>query len=61
MRKILFLGDSFTWGEGLELYMDKEPFKSMRTQKATDLELEQISNYKDDEVESWRRGFRFAG
>ena len=33
MRKMLFLGDSFTWGEGLELYMNKEPFISMRNQK----------------------------
>ena len=61
MKKILFLGDSFTWGEGLELYMDKEPFISMRNQKATDIELEQISNYKDDEVENWRKRFRFTG
>ena len=61
MKKILFLGDSFTWGEGLELYMDKEPFISMRNEKATDIELEQISNYKDDEVENWRKRFRFTG
>ena len=58
---MLFLGDSFTWGEGLELYMNKEPFISMRNQKATDIELEQISNYKDDEVENWRKRFRFTG
>ena len=51
MRKILFIGDSFTWGEGLELYMDKEPFISMRNFPAGDTELRSVSNYKDSEVE----------
>ena len=60
MKKILFLGDSFTWGEGLELYMDKEPFKSMRNQQATDNELRDISDYKDTEVEEWRASNRFV-
>ena len=60
MKKALFLGDSFTWGEGLELYMDKEPFKSMRNQQATDIELRDISDYKDTEVEKWRASNRFV-
>lgn len=60
MRKMLFLGDSFTWGEGLELYMNKEPFISMRNQKATDIELRDISDYKDTEVEEWRSSKRFS-
>jgi len=57
---MLFLGDSFTWGEGLELYMNKEPFISMRNQKATDIELRDISDYKDTEVEEWRSSKRFS-
>ena len=57
---MLFVGDSFTWGEGLELYMDKEPFITMRTQFASDSELRAISNYEDAEVEDWRKMFRFA-
>ena len=60
MRKILFIGDSFTWGEGLELYMDKEPFISMRNSHATDGELRELADYKDSEVEGWRVSNRFA-
>tara|TARA_B100000214_G_C23893114_1_gene592767 strand:- start:79 stop:966 length:888 start_codon:yes stop_codon:yes gene_type:complete len=60
MRKILFIGDSFTWGEGLELYMDKEPFISMRNSPAGDTELRSVSNYKDSEVEEWRASKRFS-
>jgi len=60
MRKILFIGDSFTWGEGLELYMDKEPFISMRNSNATDAELRELADYKDSEVEEWRVSNRFA-
>ena len=60
MRKILFIGDSFTWGEGLELYIDKEPFISMRNSHATDGELRELADYKDSEVEEWRASNRFA-
>ena len=58
--KMLLIGDSFTWGEGLELYMNKEPFISMRNSRATDGELRSISDYKDSEVEKWRASKRFA-
>lgn len=60
MKKMLFVGDSFTWGEGLELYMDKEPFITMRNQKSQDTELRALSDYRDTEVESWRNNHRFA-
>lgn len=60
MRKMLLIGDSFTWGEGLELYMDKEPFISMRGAKSTDEELRPISDYQNSEVEEWRASKRFA-
>lgn len=60
MKKLLFVGDSFTWGEGLELYMDKEPFITMRNQKSQDPELRELSDYRDIEVEQWRKKHRFA-
>ena len=33
LREIAFLGDSFTWGEGLELYLDSPFWINQRNKK----------------------------
>ncbi len=61
MKKIYFIGDSFTWGEGLELYMEIPIYQKLRKKHATDIELQKVSNnYTNLEVESFRVSKRFA-
>ena len=61
MGNMLFVGDSFTWGEGLELYIDREPYISARKREMTDLELRELTNdYTNKEVEEFRVKNRFA-
>lgn len=54
--KILFLGDSFTWGEGLELYHDS--FSHMRSSQCHWNELSKVQNF--DSIK-FRQNNRFAG
>jgi len=57
MNHIIFLGDSYTWGEGLELFIEKDKWIKQR---------KKISNYddlikvKDEESETFREQNRFA-
>ena len=61
MDNMLFVGDSFTWGEGLELYIDKEPYISARKRRMTDLEFRELTNdYTNKEAEEFRVKNRFA-
>ena len=55
---IWFGGDSFTWGEGLELYIDTPYWTNQRNQLNTWLELEPKQT---DESTNFRERNRFAG
>jgi len=61
MKKIsaaIFVGDSFTWGEGLQLYIDNEYWKSQRNVENTWLILKDKCTI---ESELFREKNRFAG
>lgn len=53
---IVFLGDSYTWGEGLELFIEKEKWINQRKYVTTDVEINRIS---DDESIEFRKTHRF--
>jgi len=55
-RAILFLGDSFTWGEGLELYSDTPKWIAERNKHN---EWDQLSKIQDDESILFRESNRF--
>lgn len=57
IERIAFIGDSFTWGEGLELYLDTPTWKSQRRKKSSWLELKDIQT---PESISFREKNRFA-
>jgi hypothetical protein len=56
-KKIAFLGDSFTWGEGLELYIDNPKWISQRKKQSTWMDLIPL---QDDDVKQFREANRFA-
>lgn len=55
---ILFLGDSFTWGEGLELYCDTPKWVEERSQKNT---WKYLSTKQDTDGEDFREKNRYPG
>lgn len=57
VKQIAFLGDSFTWGEGLELYLDTPFWIEQREKLSTWSELKKIQT---DESVSFREKNRFA-
>lgn len=56
-KKIAFLGDSFTWGEGLELYIDNPKWKSQRKHPSSWSNLLPI---QDTDSEKFRNENRFS-
>jgi hypothetical protein len=56
-KKIAFLGDSFTWGEGLELYIDNPKWVSQRKKQSTWMDLIPL---QDDDSKKFREANRFA-
>lgn len=57
-KSILFLGDSFTWGEGLELYCDTPKWIAERNKRNEWMEL--VEKQDDDGIR-FREENRFAG
>lgn len=55
-KNIIFAGDSFTWGEGLSLYLDKEPWISQRKKKS---EWFDILELQTQESKLFREKYRF--
>jgi len=55
-KKIAFLGDSFTWGEGLELYIDNSKWISQRKKQSTWMDLIPL---QDDDAKQFRETNRF--
>lgn len=57
VNEIAFLGDSFTWGEGLELYLDSPFWKKQRSRRSmwTD-----IMHLQTEESKKFREENRFA-
>jgi len=58
MKNIIFSGDSFTWGEGLELYIEKEPWISQRKKVSWD---DQLRPLRDEESNQFRLDNHFPG
>jgi hypothetical protein len=57
LNKLAFLGDSFTWGEGLELYLDTPFWKKQRGKKSQWMDLIHLQN---EESTNFREKNRFA-
>jgi len=57
-KSILFLGDSFTWGEGLELYCNTPKWISERNNYN---EWDQLYKIQDNDSINFRNSNRFAG
>jgi hypothetical protein len=57
VKEIAFLGDSFTWGEGLELYLDSPFWIQQRTQRSMWMDLIHLQN---EESTNFREKNRFA-
>ena len=57
-RGILFLGDSFTWGEGLELYCDTAKWISERNHINT---WQNLRNKQDSDGTDFRKNNRYPG
>jgi hypothetical protein len=57
VKEIAFLGDSFTWGEGLELYLDTPFWINQRNKKSWWSELK---NIQTEESINFRESNRFA-
>lgn len=57
VKEIAFLGDSFTWGEGLELYLDSPFWINQRNKKSWWSELK---NIQTEESINFRESNRFA-
>ena len=57
VNEIAFLGDSFTWGEGLELYLDSPFWINQRNKKSWWSELK---NIQTEESIKFRESNRFA-
>ena len=57
LREIAFLGDSFTWGEGLELYLDTPFWVKQRNKQSSWQELKHIQT---QESINFREKNRFA-
>jgi hypothetical protein len=55
-KKIAFLGDSFTWGEGLELYINKPKWISQRKKQSVWMDLIPL---QDDDTIEFREANRF--
>jgi len=55
-RNIAFFGDSFTWGEGLELYSSNQKWITQRNNKSTWMEIQPI---QDEESILFRESNRF--
>lgn len=55
-KKIAFLGDSFTWGEGLELYINNPKWESQRKKQSTWMDLIPL---QDDDAKQFRETNRF--
>jgi hypothetical protein len=52
LKQLAFLGDSFTWGEGLELYLDTPFWINQRKKRSiwtdiVDLQTEQSTNFRE--------------
>lgn len=58
-RKIIFLGDSFTWGEGLELYSDNPKWIAERYIDNNNYVI--LKEKQDDFSRNFRNTHRFAG
>lgn len=58
INRIAFAGDSFTWGEGLELYIDSPFWKQQRKKPSSWLELKTIQTKESTE---FREKNRFPG
>ena len=56
MDKIVFAGDSFTWGEGLELFIENDKWISQRKKHS---EWDELSVIQDDESVEFRENHRF--
>jgi hypothetical protein len=56
MDKIVFAGDSFTWGEGLELFIENDKWISQRKKHS---EWDELSVIQDDESIEFRESHRF--
>jgi hypothetical protein len=57
LNKLAFLGDSFTWGEGLELYLDTPFWINQRNKKSQWMDLIHLQN---EESINFREKNRFA-
>ena len=57
VKEIAFLGDSFTWGEGLELYLDSPFWINQRNKPSW---WEHLKNIQTDESIKFRESNRFA-
>jgi hypothetical protein len=57
-KPIIFAGDSFTWGEGLELYQDKDKWIEARKKEAYHFDIDVIT---DKPSIQFREDNRFAG
>lgn len=57
VKEIAFLGDSFTWGEGLELYLDSPFWIQQRTQRSMWMD---IVHLQTEESKKFREENRFA-
>lgn len=57
VNEIAFLGDSFTWGEGLELYLDTPFWIQQRTQRSMWMD---ILHHQTEESKKFREKNRFA-
>jgi len=56
MNRIVFLGDSYTWGEGLELFIETDKWKSQRQKVSNWSDIEPIT---DDNSNHYREKNRF--
>jgi len=57
LNKLAFLGDSFTWGEGLELYLNTPFWNKQRNKKSEWMDLIHLQN---EESTNFREKNRFA-
>ena len=57
-KPIIFAGDSFTWGEGLELYQDKDKWIKARKKECYHYDLDAITDVPSIQ---FRQDNRFAG
>lgn len=57
VREIAFLGDSFTWGEGLELYLDSPLWKEQRNQRSMWMDMIHLQT---EESKKFREANRFS-